>query len=76
MPLHITPVDTTAAFFEKYELAAEYEDSTQVVEALSEVLEELKKENYLLASLDNLTIKDSTASAEIFVGKRFQWAYL
>ena len=76
MRLQVTPVDTTAAFFEKYELAIEYEDFTQVVEALSEVLEELKKENYLLASLDKLEVKDSTAFAEIFVGSRFEWAYL
>ncbi len=74
--LKINPLDTTPTFFKKYNLVKEYPDSLTARTACHELILNLKKENYLTASLDGFEIIDSQATAKIYLGAQLKWAYL
>lgn len=74
--LVINPLDTTSTFFYKYDIEKEYPDSITARKACYELILNLKKENYLTASLDDFEIIENQATAKIYVGSPLKWAYL
>lgn len=58
-------------FFETYNPKKQFRDSTEVKNGLGELILNLRSDAYLSASLDSLELTDSTAFAEIYVGRQF-----
>jgi len=52
-------------------LQTSFKDSTALVNYLNEYIMSLRKDSYLSASLDTLSLTDSTARASVFLGEKY-----
>ena len=75
--LEIISPDQEARFIEKnLTFEKKLRDSTSVIKELQKVIRQLQDNTYLEASIDELSLKDSTYTATLKVGKSYEWASL
>jgi len=61
---------------QKFLEAVDFSADQDLNEELHQLLRAFQKEGYLLASVDQLTFKDTIPVVKLHVGKRYKWAYL
>lgn len=76
--LNIQPLDQTAGFLKRQKIPLEQSirDSADLEKALQKTLLSLHERAYLAASLDTIFLDQTTYTAYLFVGARYEWASL
>lgn len=75
--LRLLPLDRSPEWLQsKFEAPSQYADRAAVNETLEVLLERLRSEAYLEASVDTLDCRDSVCLAILHIGPQYQWARL
>ena len=76
--LQILPLDQEESFLADQDLEwpDHVQDSLDLEKALSQLVQQLHQRAYWAASFDQITWQDSTVKAQLYIGKRYDWALL
>lgn len=76
--LQLQPVDQDSAFLVSLKIPVRITatDTLTILNSMRSAVQTLLKAGYLTASIDSLTMRDSTWAAVLYVGRAFHWAHL
>ena len=75
--LELHPIDKEAKFLkEKLTYETKHNSKNSIQNELRTIIKNLHEQFYSTASIDNLSIQDSTYKAFVYIGEQFKWASL
>ncbi len=74
--LKINTDSSSGKIIEKYNIKKTFSDTLQLHKELSDLLNELWVKGYIAASVDSVLKKNDTVSANISIGKKYEWIEL